>query len=322
MSFWANLKKSFSSGGAPLKRLEQTQYASAVAALNAGDVRPLRALLGPNVGLDERDLALSAFVSAALEQGDTWADAGAIEQRLDAICFREPFAEAFVLRSDIRSGRGFHLQDEDREAASVLHEGADEDNIQATRLAPADPLPALQRIDRCRGANDVDGARRAFAQVQRTDPQRRAAHRKLLMALTDKWGGSHEDMFQLARQASASAPAGHPLLALVAMAHFERWVYAHFFEEDKRVQVLYLQNADAKAEVARAHDRWLQGNPSDATVLLAPRMWFAGWFKLVDDRERLAMELRACDRHYSYMPWTYFGDEEEVLKEAYASVGF
>ena len=322
MSLWSNLK-SFLPGGAPLKHLTQSnpQYANTWASLSVGDVRPLRQLLAAELALDERAVAVEALSEAAIEQAADWDEAGEVEQRLDAICRTQPCAEAFALRSAIRFGRGYSLRNEDEDEGLALLQGSEQDTSQGMRLVPGDPLFAWQNIRHYRYRNDVDGARRAFTQVQRADSHSYAAHAALMMALTEKWGGSHADMFHHARQAGAAMPAGHPLHALIAMAHLERWVYAKYFDSDQRIAVLYLNNDEVKADVARAHDRWLNGAPRSGGAAILARAQFACWFHLAEDRQRLAIELRALDRVHTPAPWHYLGDSEEVLKEVYSSVG-
>jgi hypothetical protein len=322
MSLWSNLKAFLPRGAPQLKRLARISppLVRALAGLSAGDVSALREMLAPNVALDDRDLALIALAESALVESEI-DRAGAIERQLDRLCRTQPCPEVFALRSAIRFDRGTWLRDEDRAQGDALIQSSEADTAQGLRLSPGESVFFLQSITQRRFRNDVNGARRAFHQVQRTDPHSYAAQRALCLALTEKWGGSHAEMFEHARNASAGLAHGRPLHALVAFAHLERWVYAKYFDSNQRTAALYARNAEVKAEVEQAHDRWRAANPPHGAAALRARADFAFWFYVVEDRERLVPELRGIDRLYLASPWGYLGDSEEALKEVYAFAG-
>ncbi|BCY15393.1 DUF4034 domain-containing protein [Actinoplanes sp. L3-i22] len=60
-----------------------------------------------------------------------------------------------------------------------------------------------------------------FQEVVKRAPYHLMAHSQRLQQLCQKWSGSHQEMFAFVREATAAAPAGHPLPALLATAHFE-----------------------------------------------------------------------------------------------------
>jgi hypothetical protein len=63
-----------------------------------------------------------------------------------------------------------------------------------------------------------------FREVTKRAPFLLLAHEQRLQYLCRKWFGSHQEMFAFAREATASAPAGHPLPAVLASAHIEYWL--------------------------------------------------------------------------------------------------
>ncbi|GLW30144.1 DUF4034 domain-containing protein [Actinoplanes regularis] len=63
-----------------------------------------------------------------------------------------------------------------------------------------------------------------FREVTKRAPFLLHAHEQRLQYLCRKWFGSHQEMFAFAREATASAPAGHPLPGVLASAHIEYWL--------------------------------------------------------------------------------------------------
>ena len=105
------------------------------------------------------------------------------------------------------SGRAETVTEDMGEVFFERLELASDELTRAIELAPADPLPHAYRIIVCLGLNLPPHPGRGL--VQRGDwryPEHHAAHRLLLNYLCEKWHGSHEEMFDLARAASDSAP--------------------------------------------------------------------------------------------------------------------
>jgi hypothetical protein len=102
---------------------------------------------------------------------------------------------------------------------------AEADLSRAARSDPADPSPWVYALSSAMGLGlGLEELRSRFNEAVARCPGHRAAHNRLLMGLTKKWGGSHEEMFDFARSTSAKSPEGSPLHTLVAEAHIERWL--------------------------------------------------------------------------------------------------
>lgn len=83
------------------------------------------------------------------------------------------------------------------------------------------------------------------------------AHSATLWYLCKKWFGSHEEMFDFARQVSAAVPEGSGLHALIPIAHHERWVYALAFDQDSDFAGSYYDQPDVRQEILDAYHRSL-----------------------------------------------------------------
>lgn len=105
-------------------------------------------------------------------------------------------------------------------------EDADEPLLRAAELDPrwADPFTWLIHAAIGRG-EPREVLRGLFERACERDPLHWPTHRKYFNATTDKWGGSHDEMFAFADECSGKAPRGSLLHALVASA-FNEYVLA------------------------------------------------------------------------------------------------
>lgn len=77
--------------------------------------------------------------------------------------------------------------------------------------------------------SDAETKAEAAAALGRTTNVPISGYSRLLSAHTEKWGGSHEAMWQIARtHARISAPWS---AALIAKAHYEHWLYLDMMDE-------------------------------------------------------------------------------------------
>jgi hypothetical protein len=93
----------------------------------------------------------------------------------------------------------------------------------ASRLDPAAAEPfswlILAGVGRGAAPAELQGW---FAQATARQPLHWPAYRKYFMACTEKWGGSHDQMFEFARTSAGRAPRGHLLHSLLAVAYCEQ----------------------------------------------------------------------------------------------------
>jgi len=75
------------------------------------------------------------------------------------------------------------------------------------------------------------------------DPAYWPTHRDTLMALAEKWCGSHDLMFAFARDTAEAAPPESGLAALVAAAHVELWLYFHM-KDDRDGAIVHIRGGE------------------------------------------------------------------------------
>ncbi|MBO0822637.1 MAG: hypothetical protein J2P27_02125 [Actinobacteria bacterium] len=105
----------------------------------------------------------------------------------------------------------------------TLLEEAEEYLYDAARLDSSSSAPWHFLVVSGRGLEvGPDVSRRRFEAVVSRDPDHFGAHRQRLQQLCKKWGGSHEQMHDFARQAMLRS-ADPQMGVLVAEAHVEQW---------------------------------------------------------------------------------------------------
>ncbi|MFG1674584.1 DUF4034 domain-containing protein [Micromonospora sp. NPDC049282] len=151
---------------------------------------------------------------------------------------------------------------------------------------------------------DPDEAAARFDAVVTRHPGHQVAHEHRLQYLCPKWFGTEEAMFSHARQATAAAPAGSMLPALIAAAHLEKWLELPAGEDDA-----YMRSDEVGAELLAAADRSILHPTFRPGAGLAPR---AGLFALALE---LAHEFEAAARVFDLLgdrvsewPWAYVGE--------------
>jgi hypothetical protein len=130
---------------------------------------------------------------------------------------------------------------------------------------------------------------------------------RLLSARAEKWGGSHADMWRVARDhAERDLPAS---LALLAKAHFEQWLYLTIFDESAEGRVraeTYFAEQAVEGELLALSQRVLAAPPpSDPRDALHVHNWF-GFVLHAAGRSRLARpHFSAIGRHLDRTTWVF-----------------
>lgn len=199
---------------------------------------------------------------------------------------------------------------------------AETDLWQATELDPLDAAPWAFLVISARGLqHERAEEERRFEEAQKRNPESHVAHSMMLVALCEKWGGSHAAMFAFAREASAKAPEGSGLHALVAQAHVERWLY-FLMEEDRDGAAAHFSDPGVRAEVAEAWARSF-GSPAcrAGRFAQAQRSQFAVCFFLADERALLREALSALGPVVVESPWGFLDDPVKAFRRARAACG-
>ena len=190
---------------------------------------------------------------------------------------------------------------------------AESDLRHAAELDPGDPTAPCLLIRVARGrrlslAEKFD----TFQMLVARDPRHRRGHAEMLRSLTEKWGGSHDLMFQFARSARDGAPAGSPLHTLIVEAHIERWLVADREGPDAD----YWHRPAVVEDVSEAAAAYLAAPPVEATPLdIIDRSHFAFAFSAMGEWVAARRHFQAMSLPYRW-PWAMFGDPAELITQA------
>jgi hypothetical protein len=149
---------------------------------------------------------------------------------------------------------------------------------------------------------DVNEARLDAA--LRRDPLDLATHIEWVSQLQPRWSGEPGESLAFAREAFARAPQGHPLGAVIAMAHIEEWVESDRGDclETPEIQA-ELRNAAEHSILSAAYVRRL-GWQHDFNI-------FAMALALAGERPTAKRVFQELDGAYTSWPWVYFGNPEK-----------
>jgi hypothetical protein len=286
-----------------------------IALLHEGDWKPAAARLTRTRDADDRGHVSGMMMEAAGPWVEEWLAA-------------EPSrSEPWVMRGLHRIGWAWQArgsgraEDVDEQAWPLFFERlqlAEQDLGQAIERDATDPLPWAYLLITGRALElDVDELRRRYEEAGRRAPQAWQAPWLMLEALTEKWSGSHDLMFEFANDVSRAAPDGSQLHALVAEAHVHRW--EHFRMEDpadEEGQLGYYRRPEVQEALRRA---WTRGHGSSAyrPGRFAPnqRAAFAFGFILGADDASARAVFDQLNR-VTNRPWSCLGPPMEVFTTA------
>jgi hypothetical protein len=182
---------------------------------------------------------------------------------------------------------------------------AQRDLERAAEMDPRDPAPygrlVITAMGLQSGIEEVEGL---FEAACLRDPTHFPTHRDTLTALTDKWGGSHEEMFAFARRAAA-ARADSGLASLVAAAHVERWLKYHM-DGDPDGGRAYANDREVVREIRQAWAGSFGMAPAAGGLwTAAARNLFAFAFWLFGAKREARRELEALRGILTEVPWCY-----------------
>jgi hypothetical protein len=140
------------------------------------------------------------------------------------------------------------------EAKAPLQAAADLDKTSADPYAWL--IHAELGGDAVRGSGERDKVKSLFRAAIGRSPLHWPAHYKYFVATTEKWGGSHSEMFGFVRAVSSRSPRGNLVHCLVAQAYTE---YALAAGAQGRQAIRTRQCA---LEVAAALYAWLDAGPA------------------------------------------------------------
>ena len=139
--------------------------------------------------------------------------------------------------------------------------------LRSIELDPANPAPYFRMLRVLLGLNGhCPQALNYLKKVQERQADHLLAHMSFLTQTCKKWGGTHEQMFQFARQTSQNAAEGSKLHTVIAQAIIERSVY-YMMENDHAGANTFLQSDDTRNELYAAYEKSAGSDKMDESPL-------------------------------------------------------
>jgi hypothetical protein len=261
--------------------------------------------------------ARAGHIALAAEGWPAWID--------DWHAARKERSEPWLIRGAVRMGwawavRGSGRADEvEEDAWPVFHERlreAEADLLEASRRDESDATPWAYLLASGAALDmGVPELLERFDQARKRDPEGWLAPWQALNALSEKWSGSHDVMFALAREASANGSDASQLHALVAEAHLHRWQYFSMENPpDPKGQARYYDDDNVQRELARAWER----GPGSSRFKPGPFgtgqiALFAFGFSLGEDKDLARAAFEKLNNRLTRTPWGHLGDPMEVF---------
>jgi hypothetical protein len=196
---------------------------------------------------------------------------------------------------------------------------AREDLMRASRLEEADATPWVYLLITIRGLEEgIEAGLACFQQLRQRHRWSVYGHIQMLQLLTEKWGGSHQAMFEFARAASDAAPVGSLVHRVIADAHAERWLYLRNWEQDRKGAAGYFRRGDVKREIEQAARQsiWAPSfMPSRRAVI--DRNMFAFCFTMMDEFKAARREFDAIGPIVTSSPWAMLGEPVAAFIKAH-----
>lgn len=125
--------------------------------------------------------------------------------------------------------------------------------------------PYAWLINASLGGNDSSASLeyKLFVDATSIEPLNWPVHLKYFYSVTDKWGGSHEEMFGFVKHVSNTAPSGSILHCLVAQAYLEYYLARCSEVNDPLNVVFEMKKPDYAKDVVTALYKWLGATPSN-----------------------------------------------------------
>ncbi|MEU7874189.1 hypothetical protein [Dactylosporangium sp. NPDC049140] len=209
----------------------------------------------------------------------------------------------------------------------VLVAGARSALRQAAALSRDDPVPwsELAGAVVCAPLHRTEVAD-VFKRACVLDSDLYAAHTRHLTGLTHRWYGNQDKVIAFALVRTAERPDGHPLHALVALAHIEGYVdgllhgtvVGRFWRAWR-----YFADSKIRRETDTAADRLLAGHAEFATHpwTMHAHQAFAALYHQANEPGRARTHLELGGDRAAIWPWRYFGDPERQLATARKAAG-
>jgi hypothetical protein len=186
----------------------------------------------------------------------------------------------------------------------------------AIELAPDDPSPWAVLVQMSRGQQvPQDEFERRVEGLFERAPHHVQGSLAVLQTLCEKWMGSTDVMFGMARELAAEAPDGSGVCLLPVMAHIEHHLHLEGDRGGPSAAARHMTAGATRTELRACVARWmagLDGAPQPGARMFCHNL-VAYAFWLADDPDGARPHLEAIGRALNEFPWVYSGEPGEVL---------
>jgi hypothetical protein len=195
-------------------------------------------------------------------------------------------------------------------AAKCLLRAAEQDKEDPTPLAFLQTVAMGLQLDREVAVSWLNEA------VKR-DPYNQQAHNRHLYLLTEKWGGSHEEMFTFARATIKKLPPETTLNSILYHAFFERVSYFYGFEKNPEGVREWIRDPSLREEALTHYQKTLQHRKKiEQASDYWPHNLALWWFYLVNNAEVTRQETKKIGPNVTKYPWEIYQDPAGVAYKA------
>ncbi|MEV6554043.1 hypothetical protein AB0M57_35910 [Streptomyces sp. NPDC051597] len=289
----------------------------ALAAVHAGDRGPAAALLAgtrERAEWERRSTYVTQLATAALHSPG-WLEDWLAEspEDPDAVLVKAELCvhQAWEVRS---AARAQDVAAEQFQAFFALLGDAVPVASAAARLNPTDPVPWQIALTHARGSQASREVFDAYwAEAVARAPHHYGCHAAALQYLSEKWYGSHGEMFAFAERAAGSALPGSKLHALPLLAAVEYVVVS----DDPRQSPVERARIDAAVERGLELSTWYEPGDPDAADFRNHLVLML----ILHERWEEALEVfRAIGVGARTYPWAYLGEPRTEFVELRSGV--
>lgn len=185
--------------------------------------------------------------------------------------------------------------------------------LRAAELNREDPTPWVYLIMvAVYRSSDESLEEEYFNEAIARDPENWHAHINRLTGLSEKYGGSHDAMFEFARGIRQHVSEKSLLHCLILKAHSEYWKYTNYFEGDTAAATAYRNDPLVIEECLAAYEMVLAGNEHNEHDSLFVRINAAGTLWILSQKEPLKRELQRLGPHIEDIHWRWVGTEGDL----------
>ncbi|MCO7226966.1 DUF4034 domain-containing protein [Pleionea sp. CnH1-48] len=218
---------------------------------------------------------------------------------------------------DIRGyGRGHEVG---KDKWQSFYDSLDETSDVLLRYAeesPEDPTPwAYLIMASTWNAHDMNTRKYYFCKAIERDENNWAAHMHMIIALSQKWSGSNEEMIRFAERVADEAEDGSDLPIILIKAYLENWKYLDVFQGELEEAEAFIQSEEIRSRALAAYHKSLGSDKHrELSTTIFARYNASSWFWVVKDAPVLKVEFDKLGDNIEDIHWRWAGSEGELYQ--------